>query len=223
MHRILHRAAHGGGRVVHGLLRVMLALVLVAAVAGGALAWRLAQGPLEIGWLTRRLEAAVNTNGAPPVLVIASAALAWEGFTYGVDRPLDIRLTGVALLDPSGARIAEVPRAEISLSAGWLMLGRIVPRALELDGVRLRGQRGEDGRVSIDVGRLADDTAAPAPAGPGVLAGLLGELAQPAGTDSSAWQSRWAQLSRLRIRDAALTIDDRQLGATFHFPAISIP
>ncbi len=188
------------------------------AVAGGALAWRLAQGPLEIDWLTRRLESVVNAEGKPPVLVIHSAALAWEGFTHGVDRPLDIRLTGVALLDAGGTPIAEVPQAEVSLSAGWLVLGRIVPRALEMDGVRLRGQRDAEGKVSIDLGRLADDTAA-APAastGPGVLAALLGELARPVGTDASERDSHWAQLSRLRIRAAALTIVDRQLGATWH-------
>jgi len=94
---MIRHVVHGGGRMVHRLLRVTLAVVLAAAVASGALAWRLAQGPLEIGWLTRRLEAAVNTDGMPPVLVIGSTALAWEGFTRGVDHPLDIRLTGVAL------------------------------------------------------------------------------------------------------------------------------
>jgi hypothetical protein len=219
---MIRHVVHGGGRMVHRLLRVTLAVVLAAAVASGALAWRLAQGPLEIGWLTRRLEAAVNTDGMPPVLVIGSTALAWEGFTRGVDHPLDIRLTGVALLEPNGAHIAEVPRAEVSLSAGWLMLGRIVPRALELDGVRLRGQRSENGRVSIDLGRLTDDAPASAPAGPGVLAGLLGELARPAATDSNAWQSRWVQLSRLRIRDAALIVDDRQLGATWRASQVGL-
>jgi len=219
---MIGHAAWHGGRTVHRLLRVILAVALTAAVAGGALAWRLAQGPLEIDWLTRRLEAAVNTEGALPVLVIGSAALAWEGFTRGVDRPLDIRLTGVALLDGSGARIAEVPRAEVSLSAGWLMLGRVVPRALELDGVRLRGQRGEDGRVAIDLGRLTEEAAGPPPATHGVLATLLGELARPAETDSSARRSPWVQLSRLRIRDAALTMDDRQLGATWRASQVGL-
>ena len=71
---MIGHAAWHGGRTVHRLLRVILAVALTAAVAGGALAWRLAQGPLEIDWLTRRLEAAVNTEGAPPVLVIGSAA-----------------------------------------------------------------------------------------------------------------------------------------------------
>jgi hypothetical protein len=220
--RIIGYAAWHGGRTVHRLLRVVLAVALAAVVAGGALAWRLAQGPLEIGWLTRRLEAAVNTDGAPPVLVIGSAALAWEGFTQGVDRPFDIRLTGVALLDGNGLPIAEVPRAEVSLSVGWLMLGRIVPRALELDGVRLRGQRGENGRVAIDLGRLAEDATGSAPDTPGVLATLLGELARPAETDSSARRSPWVQLSRLRIRDAALTMDDRQLGATWRASQVGL-
>ncbi len=220
--RLLGHAVTHGGRTVHRLLHVTIAVALAVVVAGGALAWRLAQGPLEIGWLTRRLEAAVNAGGTPPVLVIGSAALAWEGFTRGADRPLDIRLTGLALRDGSGANIAEVPRAEVSLSIGWLMLGRVVPRALELDGARLRGQRGEDGRISIDLGRLAEDAATPAPAETGVLAALLGEMARPAATDSSARRSPWGQLGRLRIRDAALTMDDRQLGATWRASQVGL-
>ncbi len=222
LHRALSPAMRHAGRALHGLVRVALALTFLAALAAGALAWRLAQGPLEIGWLTRRIQAEANAGGTPPVLVIGSAALVWEGFTQGVDRPLDIQLTNLALLDAAGARIAEVPRADVSLSAGWLMLGRVVPRVLELVGVRLRVQRGEDGHISIDMGQDAAEAAGPAVTGTAasaggkeLLAALLSELARPAENDSSGLGSRFAQLRRVRIRDAALTVIDRQIGATW--------
>ena len=213
------------GRTVHRLLQVVIAVAVIAAALGGALAWRLAQGPLEIGWLTRRLEAAANAPGAPTVLVIGSAALAWEGFTRGVGEPLDIRLTGVALRDAAGAPIAEIPRAELSLSAGWLVLGRIVPRELSLEGVRLRAQRGEDGRVGVDLGRQAEDAGEPdsLPAGEqGVLAALLRELARPTALAGEADSSLWSQLRRVRIHDAALVVDDRQLGASWRASRVGL-
>ncbi len=213
------------GRTVHRLLQVVIAVTIIAAALGGALAWRLAQGPLEIGWLTRRLEAAANAPGGPPALVIGSAALAWEGFTRGVGEPLDIRLTGVALRDAAGAPIAEIPRAEVSLSAGWLVLGRIVPRELSLEGVRLRAQRAEDGRVSVDLGRQAEDAGEPGslPAGErGVLAALLQELARPTATSAEADSSLWSQLRRVRIHDAALVVDDRQLGASWRASQVGL-
>ena len=229
LHRALGSAMLYTGRMVHGLVRVALALALLAALGAGALAWRLAQGPLEIGWLTRRIEAAANASGTPPVLVIGSAALVWEGFTQGVDRPLDIQLTDLALLDAAGARIAEVPRADVSLSAGWLILGRVVPRALELVGVRLRVLRGADGHISIDMGRAAAEAAEPevgetasSSGGKELLAALLSELARPAGNDSSALGSRFAQLRLVRIRDAALTVIDRQIGATWRASAVGL-
>ena len=91
VHRGLRPAVHRTGRTVHFLLRALIGLAFVAVLAGGAFAWRLAQGPLEIGWLTRRVQAEANAAGGPPTLVIGSAALAWEGFTHGVDLPLDIQ------------------------------------------------------------------------------------------------------------------------------------
>lgn len=238
LRRRLGRAVRGAfgkavsrtGRTAHRLLRVAAALVFMIVLAGGALAWRLAQGPLEIGWLTRRVQAEANAGGGLPKLLIGSAALAWEGFTRGVDHPLDIRLTGIALIDGSGARIAEVPRAEVSLSAGWLMLGQIVPRVLELDGIRLRVLRSEDGRVSFDLGRDAADASGPAPTGPDgspaggqeLMAALLRDLARPAETDHGTELSRWVQLRRVRIRDAGLEVDDRQLGATWRATDVNV-
>ncbi len=222
------------GGMLHLALQLTIGLAFVVVLAGGGFAWRLAQGPLEIDWLTRRVQEAANAVG-PPTLVIGRAALAWEGFTRGVDSPLNIRLTDLALLDGAGVRIAEVPVADVSLSAGWLVLGRIVPRAVELQGVRLRAQRSADGHVSVDLGGDGDDAAAPdaaatraAPpsdtpsAGAALLSDLLRELARPAGTDSGAQDSLWSQIHRVRISNAALTVDDRQLGATWRASQVGL-
>ena len=52
----------------------------------------------------------------------------------------------------------DIPRAELSVSLRALLLGRIVPRTLELDGARLTLIRAADGRLSLDVGSLAETT-----------------------------------------------------------------
>jgi hypothetical protein len=207
-------ALHLTGRTAHRLAQVAIALVVLVAVAGVGLAWRLAQGPLEIDWLTHRLEAMANADGRPPALVIRSAALAWEGFSRGVDQPLDIRLEGVALLNAAGKPIAEIPRSEVSLAPAWLLLRRLMPRTLEMEGIRLRARRDADGRTSVDFGRPADDAGGPA-AGHGVLPALLRGLAQPAGNAGGRVRPFWSELRRVLIRDAALVVDDHQLGATW--------
>src|SRR6185503_745692 len=43
-------------------------------------------------------------------------ALAWEGFRLGVDRPLDLRLTDIALTDTSGHVVLALPHGAVSLS-----------------------------------------------------------------------------------------------------------
>ena len=73
------------------------------------MAWRLSQGPIDLAWFTTRLEEAANANGGPTRLAIGSAALAWEGFRKGVDRPLDLRLTDVTVTDQAGGRRHEYP------------------------------------------------------------------------------------------------------------------
>lgn len=230
MRRAIGQAARGTGWLVHVLLQVALALVLAGAVAGGLLAWRLAQGPIEMSWLARRLENMVNADGGPTRLVIGDAALTWKGFTRGADHPIEIVLTGIAAVDPTGQRIAQVPRAELTLSPAALLTGRIVPRSLELDGVRLQALRAADGGVTIDLGSLGEEAPAAA-AGPGtaaavVIPALLRELAQPATTDRAtrpaAPGSRLAQIRRVQVHDATLVVIDRQIGATWRAADIDI-
>ena len=104
-----------------------------------------------------------------------------------------------------------MPRAELSLSAGWLVLGRVVPRALEMDGIRLRATRERDGRMSVDLAGKAEDAAGPQGWPARVLPELLGDLARPAQADHDAQRSLWSELHRVRITDAALVVEDRQL------------
>ena len=66
------------------------------AAALGLFAWRLSQGPLELTWLVTRIERMVNAPDNPTRVSIGAAALTWDGFQHGFDRPVDIRLTDIA-------------------------------------------------------------------------------------------------------------------------------
>ena len=147
---------------VHRLCTLAITLAVLGSVGVAAIAWRLSQGPVDLAWFTGRLEDAANANGGPTRLAIGSAALAWEGFTKGVDRPLDLRLTDVTVTDQSGRRRINIPRAEVSLSLYELLFGRVVPRAVELDEPQLTLVRAADGALSLDLGSLAD-SGEPAP------------------------------------------------------------
>lgn len=216
------QAAHHAGRLVHALLQLTLAIFLTSVALIAALTWRLSQGPLDSPWLAARLADVVNADQAGH-LTIGGAALAWEGFSGGVDRPLDIRVHDVVLTDAIGARIAAVPRAEVSLSVGRLLIGQIVPRALEVHGARLLVVRAVDGSVMFDLGDLRGGDVAPAELPPGsaaepggAVASVLRQLVQaPANDRTFGPVSRWSQMRRVHIRDAVITVIDRQLGATW--------
>ena len=224
--RLPGQAAIGAGMVLHWLVTLAITLVVLGSVGLAAIAWRLSQGPVDLGWLTRRLEDAANANGGPTRLTIGSAALAWEGFRMGADRPLELLLTNVRVVDPAGVRRMNIPQAEVSLSIYQLLFGRVVPRAVTLDSPQITLIRAADGTLSLDLGSLTEtadsgEPASEAQATP--VADLLAELAQPPGNDRARGSDALlGQLRLVRVHDGRAALIDRQLGVTWRAPHAEI-
>jgi hypothetical protein len=212
--------------VLHWLATLAITLAVLGSVGVAAIAWRLSQGPVDLVWFTSRLEQAANANGGPTRLTIGSAALAWEGFSMGVDRPLDLRLTDIKVIDPVGGRLINIQRAEVSLSIYELLFGRVVPRAVTLDAPQLTLIRAADGTLSLDLGSLTEttDTGELTPTEQETpVADLLAELARPAGSDRArSANALLGQLHLVRVHDARVAVVDRQLGVTWHAPHAEI-
>ncbi len=210
----------------------MITLAVLGALAVAAIAWRLSQGPVDLAWLTTRLEEAVNDHGGPTRLAIGSVGLAWEGFHMGVDRPLDLRLTDVSVVDQAGRRRIDIPRADVSLSIYELLFGRIVLRSVTLDGPQLTLVRAADGTLSLDLGSLTETTDSGTPPGPDSSAApdasapiseLLAELARPPGNDRSGnADALFGQIRAVRIHNARLSVVDRQLATVWSAPRAQI-
>ena len=219
------RAAGHGGRAVHLLARLVFMAGLGVVLAAGVLVWRLAQGPIALPWLVERLETVANADGNPTRLQIGQAALAWEGFSQGVDRPLDIVLTDLAIIDRDGNHRTDLPHAAVSFSVAGLMMGEILPRAIALDGLHLRGVRAADGTLELDLGTLTEtaDAASENAGGLNASAGLADAIAMLAGEIGVGGKtlSRWRDLSLLRLRGASATLVDRQLGVVWQVPTLS--
>jgi hypothetical protein len=227
MRRLSGQAALTLMRALHWVAGLALLLVILAGVGLSVLGWRLSQGPLELPWLVHRIEAAVNSEDKTTQLSIGSAALAWEGFSKGVDRPLDLRLQAVNVTDASGARLISVPNAEVSLSILGLLFGRIEPRGIEIDNASVKVFRSATGDISLDLGTLAEATDTPdqaaVPDTPGIgLPALVSEFGKPATNDLSAMHSRFGQLRRVRIENASVVVVDHQLQATWRAPKAEI-
>ena len=227
------RAIHHGGWLLHRFVVLAEVLAILVAIVLAVLSWRLAQGPLTIPWLAPRIERAVEASQPGVRLKIGRVALAWEGFSRGNGQPLDFRLDRAVATDANGRTVLAVPRARLTLSLPWLLLGRIVPRVVEIDGPRVFVARAADGAVTLDLTGGPPPPPAPVPiagAKPvittgALLARLWTRLARPLQSDRMAGRQGPAMLSQLRrliVRDADLTVADAQLGATWRAPDSSI-
>jgi hypothetical protein len=211
------QARRGIGRALHAALHIALGFAVVMAVAAVLLVWRLSQGPVVLDSLTPRLNERLNADFSPLHVHVGSVALAWEGWRDGLERPVDFRLGGLTLAAPNGAMLAQIPRAGVQLSFGWLLLGRVVPRVIEIEGAHLELVREADGSLSLGFGPTAEDIGSP---GAGrEFAHLVDVLGRPRQDDSSPIpprHPRWTQLRRVHVTDADLTIVDRRLGTVWH-------
>ena len=207
------------GHGVHRFCVRVITVVLVITAAAACLAWRLSRGPLDLAFLKPAIEAAADEALESATLTIGGVALAWDGFSKGLDQPLVLRLTDVAYAGLDGKSSVKLPIAEAALSMRGLLLGRLQPRAITLRGARLGLTRAPDGSVSFDLGGA--DSPAPG-SGPSPLTGLLGMLGQPAGSDQTAAGHRLSQLSAVAIHGAEVVFDDRRMGQVFRAPHADI-
>ena len=109
-------------------------------------AWRLASGPVSIGFLTPYIDDALAEvhQGAFNV-TFDDTILTWAGW----ERTLDIRVVNLRTTLPSGALVATIPEVSISLSAKALMQGTVAPRSIEFFGPNLKVVRHADGQFAM--------------------------------------------------------------------------
>ncbi len=206
---------HAGqaARRVLVLTRRLLSLAFALAIAGLAvllaLTVRLSGGPIELPWLVRQLEAALDTDPTGPLWHIGTAELAWEGFAGGLDRPLDIRVTGVTLATADGRVLARLPEARVSFAMRELLLRqRLIPRGLELRGPELHVRRTAAEGLTLDLSPPPPDPDAPFPGTEPALTvdSIVASLLRPIalGADDPL-----SQLRRIAVREAILAVDDR--------------
>jgi hypothetical protein len=187
---------------VHLLMDAVVGLVGLLGLAGCLLAWRLAQGPIDITALVRREAPRLVQGGAQ--LSIGSAALAWEGF-HASDSPLDIRWRDVTITTGAGNTPISLPSGLITLAVSRLLLGQIVPRTVEIDDATIDVRRDFTGAFRLDLEKPAPADA-PAPSGEGGVAPLLRELTRSPGQPGAL--PFLAQLERIHIRNATVTVQN---------------
>jgi hypothetical protein len=194
-------------------------LLVVSCVVLAGAAWRLAQGPIDLGWLSDRVRAAFVDNAGPIRVSFDGVVLAWEGFNKGVDYPLDFRVSGIIITDSAGRQIAAAARAHFTASLAGLVLGRFVPRAIEVDHARIAVTRDLSGAINLGPGS-GDDGSAGAESPD--LRPIREQLSRPAGTDHAGGQGFFDQIRRAHFRDTEATVRDLHSGLLVRTPGMDV-
>ncbi|MFC5306301.1 AsmA-like C-terminal domain-containing protein [Azospirillum picis] len=199
---------------------VAVALTGVAATAvaaGGLLAWRLSQGPIELDPLIPYIEQALSDSDGRFRVDIGELVLSLEdergldGRSSGGARRLDLRARRVQALNAEGGELAAVPEMGIGLSIPALLRGTLSPTRLDLVRPRLTVLRRADGSLAFDVRADGNATARRSETEPDPLEEVLASLRQPPAIDRPL-----GLLRRLSVLGADLTVENRMLDLSWH-------
>lgn len=140
-------------RIARSTIQIIGGLGVGLLVAVLLVAWRLAAGPVSIGFLSPYIhEALAEAHQGAFDISFDDTILTWAGW----ERTLDIRVTNLTATLPSGDEVASIPEVSISLSANALMRGTIAPRSVEFFGPSLMVVRQPDGRFELGLSDAGD-------------------------------------------------------------------
>ncbi len=187
-------------RSTHILMRALgAALTITTIVLAGAL-WRFASGPVSLSFVGAYLQEMLDE--------------ATPGYKWAFDEPIldwtdlrpsmDITITGVKISETSGQLVAYAPRLVLGLSARGLLLARIAPTSVELNGASLTLVRLQDGTFRLGISAGPEDLEkGPPPDISGLLSRAFAALLEAPGLEGNM-----GALKKLAIRNAVLIYRD---------------
>jgi hypothetical protein len=179
-----------------------LALLLLAGIA----AWRLAEGPVKLDFLSSHIEEAVNGASGTFQIKVGGTHLSWAGW----ERTFDIRVKDVRAVGEDSRVIARVPEMSVTFSLRALVRGIVAPTSFDIIGPRIGLIRNLTGELAL----IAEEQSTVDASLFSGLIGALGAKNDPARPIS--------YLRRISILDARLSVDDRLTGIKWEAPEIDL-
>ncbi|MCB1651754.1 MAG: hypothetical protein KDI46_06865 [Alphaproteobacteria bacterium] len=202
-----------GRRSAFVFFEVVMVLIAVVILAGGALVLRLTQAPLDVEFARPAIEEALRDPQRGISAQMDKVVLSWPD----VRGPLYLELEKARVLGPKGQTVVSVDHAALGLNKAALIFGRIKPVSLVLLKPSLHMVRHQDN--SFDIGLLEEelekDVAEEMPEEGSIVERVLALVSADASNVSS---SPLAYLRWFEIQNAELLIDDQLLGMSWRFP-----
>ncbi len=187
------------------VLWTLAALAVVIAALAAAAAWRLSHGPVNLALLAPHVETALSRPQNGYRVEFESVEASWAGW----QRLLRFNVSEARVVNLEGTPLVEAQGLEFALDAGQLLSGRVVPRDIELLGVRATVRRRTDGAIvllAVEGGEAEGNRREIDLRGllvPGAAAGMPG-------------------LSEFGVRRAALTVVDDVMEAEWSVPRLDM-
>ncbi len=195
------------GRSTKLFLEVLTTLVVLTAIAGAVLAWRLSQGPISLRFIAPTVETAINSGLTGTWIDLEDVVIAWRD----VRRSLEVRAIGVNVLRPDGSRIAQFPEVSVSLSGRGLLNGLVAPTRLEVLGAKVVLVRAPDGSFGLTSGEAEPGDSSSA------LTLLLQELLHPPDPDRSM-----GYLQQVSVTETEIIMIDQATGRIWRAPEADV-
>ncbi len=128
-------------RILRIFVEIIAGLVGLVAVFGLILIWRLNSGPVQSSLITPYLEAGIEGLVPDTKVQIDHALLSWDDATNSAA----LHIENLAIAEPSGETIAEVPNVYLRLSAIGILFGQFLPVELVVDHPHLKLERRPSG------------------------------------------------------------------------------
>ncbi|WP_419757883.1 DUF3971 domain-containing protein [Acidisoma sp.] len=114
------------------LILLVEAILFIVVIGGTALAWRAAQGPVNLSLLLPKIGRAIALAAPQLDVSIGQLAVAWKGFTQGPDQPVQVTASAIRVDEPGAQRTVAIARLSLDLSAAWAVRGVLAPRSVTL-------------------------------------------------------------------------------------------
>lgn len=203
------------------LVRSVAAVLATAGILAALLVWRVAQGPISLGFLIPYVDEALALPDLAVKVLVADVVLAWSDRDESLRlRVLDARFRG------ADERVAlQVPAIDIGLSGPSLLRGVIAPRYVIASGIDARLVRDASGGFQLGLPSPAEAAAeTPAPAAPAaenpaqaILAGLFDLLSRPPSVNDPL-----SQLEVVSVIADRLLIEDWKINQRWVVPGAQI-
>ncbi len=131
-------------KLLHACGEFLLGILLVAALAACLLAWRLSQGPIDVTSLVRSAQPRLATPGLH--VAVGQAALSWAGW-QAAGAPLVMLAHDVVVGSADRSMSVDLRQAKVAVSISQLLLARVVPRSISVDGAAMVVRLGPGGQL----------------------------------------------------------------------------